>query len=111
MNDFNLAKIICCALEEAQKESRNNVYLIKLETLIKVKTIEAILNDTELSLSFDCTSNSIEICVFGYVFDSCTADLKRIFQTVDLFVIDTLRDGKVSIEMKILNAAEIIRRT
>ena len=55
-------------------------------------------------------TNSIEICVLSYVFDSCVCDLKRVFQTVDLFVIDALNDGKVSIEMKILNAAEIIRR-
>lgn len=110
MNDFDLAKVICRALEEAEKENRNNIYLIKPETMRKATTIESILNDTELSLSFDYITNSIEICVLGYVFDSCTCDLKRVFQTVDLFVIDALADGKVSIEMKILNAAEIIGR-
>lgn len=47
---------------------------------------------------------------FGYVFDSCVNKLKDAFNIVDLFVIDALKDGQVCIEMKIINAAEIIRR-
>lgn len=110
MNNFDLAKEICKALERAEKESRNNIYLLKPETIKRSKIINRLLKDSECTIAFDMATNSIEICVLGYVFDSCVCDLKRVFQTVDLFVIDALNDGKVSIEMKILNAAEIIRR-
>ena len=110
MSDFDLAKEICKALEKAEKESRNNIYLLRPETIKRTKIISCLLKDRDCAISFDMATNSIEICVLGYVFDSCVCDLKRVFQTVDLFVIDALSDGKVSIEMKILNAAEIIRR-
>ena len=110
MNNFDLAKEICKALERAEKESKNNIYLLKPETMKRAKVIESLLKETEHNISFDTVTNSMEINALGYVFDSCVCDLKRIFQTVDLFVIDALIDGKVSIEMKILNAAEIIRR-
>ena len=107
---FDLAKEICKALERAEKESRNNIYLLRPETIKRSKIINRLLKDSECTIAFDMATNSIEICVLGYVFDSCVCDLKRVFQTVDLFVIDASNDGKVSIEMKILHAAEIIRR-
>lgn len=110
MNNFDFAKEICKALEKAEKESRNNIYLLKPETIKRSKIISCLLKGNDCTISFDMATNSIEICVLSYVFDSCVCDLKRVFQTVDLFVIDALNDGKVSIEMKILNAAEIIRR-
>lgn len=110
MNEFDLAREICKALEKAEKESRNNIYLLRPETIKRTKIISCLLKDRDCAISFDMATNSIEICVLGYVFDSCVCDLKRVFLTVDLFVIDALNDGKVSIEMKILNAAEIIRR-
>ncbi len=110
MDDFNLAKEICKAFERAEKESRNNIFLLRPEIIKRSKIIECLLRETEHTTSFDMVTNSIEICVLDYVFDSCVSDLKQVFQTVDLFVIDALNDGKVSIEMKIVNAAEIIRR-
>ena len=110
MKEFDLAKEICKALERAEKESRNNIYLLKPETLHRVQVINCLLEGTQHDVSFDMVTNSIEICILGYVFDSCVCDLKRIFQTVDLFVVDALKDGRVSIEMKIINAAEIVRR-
>lgn len=110
MKEFELAKEICKALERAEKDSRNNIYILKPEVIRREKIIERVLVGTEYKISFNVATNSIEICVLGYVFDSCVCDLKQVFEMVDLFVIDALKDGRVSIEMKILNAAEIIRR-
>lgn len=110
MKEFNLAKEICKALESAEKDSRNHIYILKPEVIRREKIIERVLAETEYKISFDVVTNSIEISVLGYVFDSCVCDLKHVFEMVDLFVIDALKDGRVSIEMKILNAAEIIRR-
>lgn len=110
MTDFKFAKKICETLEKAKKESENNIYLLKPEIIKKVKIIENLLKETNYIIDFDAVTNSIEICVLEYVFDSCICDLKQVFQIVDLFVIDALKDRHVSIEMKILNAAEIIGR-
>jgi len=73
--------------------------------------IEKVLASMEYEICFDRVSNALEIAVSGYVFDSCITDLKAVFSIVDLFVIDSLSDGKVCIEMKVLNAAEILRRS
>ena len=110
MKDFDLAKEICKALENAERESKKNIYLLKPGAIRKANLIEQLLEGTTHTISFDLVTNSIEICLLGYVFDSHICDLKQVFQIVDLFVIDALNDGQVSIEMKILNAAEIIRR-
>lgn len=110
MKDFDLAKEICRALENAERESKKNIYLLKPDTIRRANLIDQLLKGVSHTISFDMVTNSVEICVLGYVFDSGTCELKRIFQTVDLFVIDALNDGRVSIEMKLLNAAEIIRR-
>lgn len=110
MSDFELAKEICTALERAEKETRNTVYLLKAESLKKVKNLEQLLMDEQYSMHFDRLTNSLEITLTGYVFDSLNCDLKSIFQTVDLFVIDAMKDGRIYIEMKILNAAEVMGR-
>ncbi len=110
MNNFNLEKEICAALDRAEKESRKNTYIMKEDTIKKVKLLSSFLRETNFSIEFDRVINTIEICLTGYVLDSCTCDLKSVFKIVDLFVIDSLNDGKVCIEMKILNAAKIIRR-
>lgn len=109
MKDFDLVKELYKAMESAEKESRNNLYLLKPETIRRTKTIQCLIRDTEHTVSFNKATNSIEICVSGYVLDSCTCDLALVFQTVDLFAIDAMIDGKVCIEMKILNAADIIK--
>lgn len=110
MKDFDLAKEICKALEEFEKESRNCIYILSPNTVRKVSIIKRILVKKEHKILFDMVTNTINICVLEYVFDSCICDLKRLFETVDSFVIDALDNGQVSIEMKILNAAEIVRR-
>lgn len=38
-----------------------------------------------------------------------TNDLKKALAAVDLFVIDATSDGRVCIEMKILNAADVMK--
>jgi len=111
MKNIDLAKKICKALEKAEKESRGNVYILTPYTMKKARVIEKVLASMEYEICFDRVSNALEIAVSGYVFDSCLTDLKAVFSIVDLFVIDSLSDGKVCIEMKVLNAAEILRRS
>jgi len=111
MKNIDLAKKICKALEKAEKESRGNVYILTPYTMKKARVIEKVLASMEYEICFDRVSNALEIAVSGYVFDSCITDLKAVFSIVDLFVIDSLSDGKVCIEMKVLNAAEILRRS
>ena len=77
MKEFNLAKEICKALESAEKDSRNNIYILKPEVIRREKIIERVLAETEVEISFDVVTNSIEISVLGYVFDSCVCDLKH----------------------------------
>ena len=109
MKNIDLAKIICKALEKAEKETRGNVYILTPNTMKKARIIEKALAGMKSEICFDRVSNALEIAVSGYVFDSCLTDLKAVFSIVDLFVIDSLSDGKVCIEMKVLNAAEILR--
>lgn len=110
MNDLQLAKMITEALERAEKEAENNIYILKPDVIKKLSVLEKLLQQGSPIIDFDRATNSIELSLTGYVFDSCICDLKRVFNVVDLFVIDSIVDGKVCIEMKILNAAEIIRR-
>lgn len=111
MKNIDLAKMICKALEKAEKESRDNVYILTPNTMKKATILEKALASMEYEICFDRVSNALEIGVSGYVFDSCITDLKAVFSIVDLFVIDALSNGKVCIEMKVLNAAEILRRS
>jgi len=111
MKNIDLAKMICNALEKAEKESRGNIYILTPTTMQKSKQIEHALRATNYAISFDRVTNSLIISVKGYVFDSCVTELKKVFSIVDLFVIDALSNGQVCIEMKVLNAAEILRRS
>lgn len=110
MKNFDLAKKICKALEKAESDSRNNIYILKSETVNKINALTKILEEMPNMINFDRVTNSIEFTLTGYVFDSCVTNLKDVFKIVDLFVIDALSDGQVCIEMKIIHAAEIIRR-
>ena len=110
MKNIDLAKMICNALDKAERDSRGNIYILTPSTMKKARVIEKALAGMEYDICFDRVSNALEIGVSGYVFDSCITDLKAVFSIVDLFVIDSLSDGKVCIEMKVLNAAEILRR-
>lgn len=110
MNDFDFSKGFNDAMELAEIESRDNIYILRIETVQKVMLLEALLKGTNSRIQFEKIGNSIEICVSDYVFDSFVCDLKSVFRLVDLFVIDAVEDGEVHIEMKILNAAKIIRK-
>ncbi len=46
----------------------------------------------------------------AYVFDSMSANLKTVFSIADVFVIDANEDGRVHIEMRLLNACKILER-
>ncbi|MGN1050701.1 MAG: hypothetical protein ACI4QE_00215 [Acutalibacteraceae bacterium] len=110
MNDFELMKVIYVTLTEMERESRNNIFILRKNTIQKIKLLDNFLKGTNFKASFDRVTNAIEISIFGYVFDSCSCNLKSVFNIVDLFVIDALDNGQVCIEMKILNASEIIER-
>lgn len=111
MKDFNLEKEIYNTLKRAERESENNIYLLKPNIIKKVNFIECLLREIKHRICFDMVTNSVNISVLGYVFDSSVLELKQVFQAVDLFVIDALANGQVCIKMKISNAAEIIGRT
>lgn len=110
MNDFDFAKEFNAAMERAERECRDNIYILRKETVQKVILLEALLKGTNFKIEFEKIGNTIEICLSDYVFDSFVCDLKSVFRIVDLFVIDARNDGEVYIEMKILNAAKIIRK-
>lgn len=108
MKNFDLTKELCAVLKLKEKESRKNIYFLRPETIEKIHELRNLLKEAESDIEFDGASNSMEIRLQGYVFDSCICDLKQVFQIVDLFVIDAVNGGQVCIEMKILNAANII---
>lgn len=108
MKNFDLTKELYEVLKRKEKESINNIYFLRPETINKIYELGNSLKKTEWDIEFDGATNSIVICLQDYVFDSCVCDLKSVFRIVDLFVIDAVDDGQVCIEMKILNAANII---
>lgn len=110
MNDYELSQFLNASLNQAKKECRRNVYLLKVETIKKIKIIDNLLEFYNCNIDFDAPTNSIEISATAFVFDSMVCNLKRVFELADLFVIDAVDDGTVCIEMKIRNAAEVIRR-
>lgn len=110
MNDYELSQLLNASLNQAEKECQRDVYLLKVETIKKIKIIDDLLEDYNSNINFDAPTNSIEISTTAFVFDSMVCNLKRVFELVDLFVIDATDDGSVCIEMKIWHAAKLIRR-
>lgn len=110
MNDYELSQLLNASLNQAKKDCQRNVYLLKVETIKKIKIIADLLASYNCNIDFDAQTNSIEISATAFVFDSMVCNLKRAFELVDLFVIDAADDGMVCIEMKIWNAAKRIRR-
>ena len=110
MSDYELSQLLTAAFDKAEKECQKNVYLLKVETIKKIKIIDDLLEDYNLNINFDAPTNSFDISATSFVFDSMLCNLKRVFELVDLIVIDAADDGTVCIEMKIWNAAKPIRR-
>lgn len=110
MNDYELSKFLNASLNQAGKECQKNVYLLKVETIKKIKIIADLLETYNCNINFDALTNSIEISATAFVFDSAVCNLKSVFELVDLFVIDAADDGAVCIEMKIWHAAKLLRR-
>lgn len=111
MNEYELFRLLNASLNQAEKDCQNKAYILKVETIKKIKIIDDLLDSFNGKINFDAPTNSIEISTTAFVFDSMVCNLKRIFELVDLFVIDAVDDGAVCIEMKILNAANQIGRT
>lgn len=110
MNNYELSQLLNFSLEQAKRACQRNFYILKLETIKKIKILEDLLESCNCNIDFDAPTNSVEISVSAFVFDSTVCNLKRAFDLVDLFVIDAADDGKILIEMKIFNAAESIGR-
>ena len=110
MNDEEFAKFVTDALEKADKAASRKVFYMKTSTLKKLKQISFCVENTSIKLeeSFDRATNAVDIIMTDFVFDSVTEDIKRIFNLVDVIVIDALDDGTVCIEMRILNACNVI---
>ncbi|MGN1111724.1 MAG: hypothetical protein ACI4RP_00835 [Acutalibacteraceae bacterium] len=66
MNDFDFAKEFNDAMEQAERESRDNIYILHKETVEKVILLEALLRGTNFRIQFEKIGNSIEICVSDY---------------------------------------------
>lgn len=110
MNDYELSQLLNASLSQAEKDCQRNVYLLKVETIKKIEIIDDLLASYNCNIDFDAPTNSIEISTTAFVFDSMVCNLKKALELVDLFVIDAADDDMVCIEMKIWNAAKLIRR-
>lgn len=107
---MNYYELLSDCFKDAEKKAAGKIFIIKTETAERLRCIQSELRNgnkyAKLSLNF--LTNSIDIRIEGYVFDSSVENVKRMFDTVDIFVIDALLDGRVCVEMRILNAFEII---
>lgn len=106
MTDFELSKIITESLDRAKRASIGSSFVMKKGTYARLSAIERIIGSYHgtYSSDFDAATNSLDIRIEGYVFDSTTDNLKALLAIPDLFVIDALSDGKICIEMKLQNA-------
>ncbi|MGN0660775.1 MAG: hypothetical protein ACI4JX_03560 [Oscillospiraceae bacterium] len=106
MNDYEFARMVTECIKKSEKSSGNKCFVLKTETIIKLKRILGQIK-SPVSTSFDFAFNAIDIRLNDYVFDSKTDGIKQALCDADLFVIDAEKDGKICIEIRILNAANI----
>lgn len=112
MNMYDLSKLITNVITTAKEKSMDKNFYITPETTNKVITISNIFSDStsymEKSVSLDTAFNTLDITVKCYVFEVYGDNLKSLATNTDLLCIDAEADGKLCIQMKILNAATII---
>lgn len=89
----------------------SQIFVLSPKTLERLTTISTVLANSNVTICyhFDCTTNAVDIHLESYVFDSMTIELATLFAAVDVAVIDALSDGKICIEMRILNACTIVK--
>lgn len=108
MNDYEFAKLIRKAIELHKEKTKNNKYILKPETAVKISRILQLTSKYCVKAKFDISDNAFDIELRSYVFDSLTEHMKEVFELADIFTIDTLDDGMVSIELRILEAGILI---
>ena len=108
MNDYEFAKFIGEAMELHKEKTKNNKYILKPEAAIKISRILQLTSKYCVKAKFDISDNAFDIELQSYVFDSLTEHMKEVFELADIFTIDTLDDGMVSIELRILEAGILI---
>lgn len=104
-NDF--AKMVLKCIREAERKALGKVFVIKPETMFKIERMSWNIS-CECRINFDAAFNALDICYQGYVFDSQTSSIKTAFSLADVFVIDAEENGKVNIELRILDAANVL---
>ena len=107
MNDYEFAKLIGKAIELHEEKTKNNKYILKPETAVKISRILQLASKC-VKAKFDISDNAFDIEFQSYVFDSLTEHMKEVFELADIFNIDALDDGMVSIELRILEAGILI---
>lgn len=108
MNDYEFAKLIRKAIELHEEKTKNNKYILKSETAVKISRILQLTSKYCVKAKFDISDNAFDIELQSYVFDSLTEHMKEVFELSDIFNIDALDDGMVSIELRILEAGILI---
>ncbi len=107
MTNNEFAKLVMKCIEDAERASLGKVFVLKPEALIKLEQISRRMNCT-YSIRFDAAFNAMDICLKGYVFDSQTSGIKTALSLVDVFMIDAESDGKINIELRLLNVANVL---
>jgi hypothetical protein len=108
MNDYEFAKLIRKAMELHEEKTKNNKYILKPETAVKISRILQLTSKYCVKAKFDISDNAFDIELQSYVFDNLTEHMKEVFELADIFTIDALDDGMVSIELRILEAGILI---
>ena len=112
MNIYDLSKHITNTIAIAKQKSLDKDFYITPETTEKVITISQIFSDStsyfEKSVSLDTAFNALDITVKCYVFEVNSQNLQILTNNTDLICIDAENDGKLCIQMKLLNAATIV---
>lgn len=112
MNNYELAKLITQSIVLKEKQMQNKQFYITNDTVKKVLSISSIITKynphIEKTCHFDTTFNALDITLQCYVFQGTKELLTTIAENTDLFSIDSIDDGKLCIELRLLNVAEIV---
>ncbi len=107
MTNSDFAKMVMKCIEDAERAALGRVFVLKPETMIKLEKMSRNAN-CDCTVNFDAAFNALDICFRGYVFDSQVSSIRTAFSLADVFMIDADADGKVNIELRILNAANML---
>lgn len=104
MTDKEIARLVSECIKESERSARGKTFILKPDTIIKAEKISRNIN-CDCRIEFDSAFNAVDIILKGFVFDSQTSCIKNAFALADVFMIDSDADGRVNIELRLLNAA------